>query len=69
MNMGAVASIPDASLLAVKAGCDMILMPLNEKELISGILKEMEKNPEFKEQVYESVKKIIRMKLVAGLIQ
>ena len=69
MNMGAVASIPDASLLAVKAGCDMILMPLNEKELVYGILKEMEKNPEFKEQVYESVKKIIRMKLVAGLIQ
>ncbi len=69
MNMGAVASIPDAGLLAVKAGCDMILMPLDEKELIYGILKEMENNPQFKEQVYESVKKIIRMKLVAGLIQ
>ena len=69
MNMGAVASIPNAGLLAVKAGCDMILMPLDEKELIYAVLKEMEKSPEFKEQVYESVKKIIRMKLVAGLIQ
>lgn len=68
MNMGAVANIPDAALLAVKAGCDMILMPLNEEELIFGVLKEMDERPEFKEQIYESVKKIIRMKLCAGLI-
>lgn len=67
MNMGAVASIPNASLLAVKAGCDMILMPVNEKELVYGILKEMESNPEFKEQVYTSAKKIIRLKFCAGL--
>ena len=68
MNMGALSNIPNAALLAVKAGCDMILMPLNEKELIYGVLAEMDKNPEFKEQIYESVKKIIRMKLCAGLI-
>lgn len=68
MNMGAVASIPNAGLEAVKAGNDMILMPLNEKELVYAILEEMEKDPAFKEQVYESVKKIIRMKLAAGLI-
>lgn len=68
MNMGAVASIPNAGLEAVKAGNDMILMPLNEKELVYAILTEMEKDPAFKEQVYESVKKIIRMKLAAGLI-
>ena len=68
MNMGAVASIPNAGLQAVKAGNDMILMPLNEKELAYAILAEMEKDPAFKKQVYESVKKIIRMKLAAGLI-
>lgn len=68
MNMGAVASIPDASLLAVKAGCDMILMPLNERELLYGLLKEMDSNSQLKEQVYASVKKIIRLKLCAGLI-
>lgn len=68
MNMGAVASIPNAGLEAVKAGNDMILMPLNEKELVYAILAEMEKDPAFKEQVYESVKKILRMKLAAGLI-
>jgi beta-N-acetylhexosaminidase len=68
MNMGAVASISNAGLEAVKAGNDMILMPLNEKELVYAILAEMDKDPAFKEQVYESVKKIIRMKLAAGLI-
>lgn len=68
MNMGAVASMPNASLLAVKAGCDMILMPLNEKELVYGLLKEMDSNTHLKEQVHASVKKIIRLKLCAGLI-
>lgn len=68
MNMGAVASIPNASLLAVKAGCDMILMPPDERELLYGLLKEMDSNPQLKEQVYASVKKIIRLKLCAGLI-
>ena len=68
MNMGAVASIPNSGLLAAKAGCDIILMPPKEKELIYSILNEMDHNPEFKEQIYGSVKKIIRMKLCAGLI-
>jgi beta-N-acetylhexosaminidase len=68
MNMGAVANLPNASLMAVKAGCDMILMPINEKELIFGVLREMEANPAFKEQVYASAKKLIRLKLCTGLI-
>lgn len=68
MNMGAVAGMPNASLLAVKAGCDMILMPQNEQELLYGVLKEMDSNPQLKDQVYASVKKIIRLKLCAGLI-
>lgn len=68
MNMGAVAGIPDAGLLAAKAGCDIILMPLKEKELIYSILKEMDNDPAFQEQIYASVKKVIRMKLCAGLI-
>ena len=69
MNMGAVASIPNAGLEAVKAGNDMILMPLDEKKLVYALLKEMEQNEDFQEQVYESVKKIIRMKLAAGVME
>ncbi|WP_017730033.1 glycoside hydrolase family 3 N-terminal domain-containing protein [Nafulsella turpanensis] len=69
MNMGAVASIPNAGLEAVKAGNDMILMPLDEKKLVYGILEEMNNNEAFREQVYDSVKKIIRMKLTAGVME
>ncbi len=68
MNMGALNKIPQAALKAVQAGCDMILMPKNENELHGQILEEMNKNEEFKNQVYTSVKKIIRLKLCLGLM-
>jgi beta-N-acetylhexosaminidase len=69
MNMAAVAVIPQASLKAVKAGNDMILMPPNEKESLFAILAEMDKDAAFKKQVHESVKKIIRFKLALGVIR
>ncbi|MBW3544377.1 MAG: glycoside hydrolase family 3 protein [Bacteroidetes bacterium] len=69
MNMGAVAAIPNASLKAAQAGIDMILMPLNEKEAVFSILAAMDKDPAFKKQVHESVKKIIRFKLTLGVIR
>ena len=69
MNMGAVAAIPNASLKAVQAGNDIVLMPLNEKESVFSILAAMEKDPALKSQVHESVKKIIRFKLALGVIR
>ena len=68
MNMGAVKNIEAASFKAVKAGCDMVLMPLDELELIGQIVAEMQRNDVFREQIYVSTKKIIRMKLCLGLI-
>lgn len=67
MNMGAVASIPDATLLAAKAGCDMILMPPDELGTLSAIMVEMNENEAFKSQVHDSVKRIIRLKLCLGM--
>lgn len=69
MNMGAVAAIPQASLKAVQAGNDIILMPPNEKESVLSIMAQMDKDPAFKQQVYDSVKKIIRFKLALGVIR
>ncbi|SDM21645.1 beta-N-acetylhexosaminidase [Catalinimonas alkaloidigena] len=69
MNMGAVSQDPQATVKAVKAGCDMILMPPNEPLLLNGVLAAMQKDPAFRDQVYASVKKIIRLKLCLGLIQ
>jgi beta-N-acetylhexosaminidase len=66
--MKAVSIIDDAPLLASKAGNDMLLMPINEMETINSILGEMERDPNYKEQVYQSVKKIIRLKIFLGLI-
>lgn len=69
MNMGGVKAVPNSGLKAIAAGCDQLLMPVNEMNDIIDILSEMEKNEDFKYQVYSSVKKIIRMKICLGLIQ
>lgn len=68
MNMGGVASIPDCELKAAKAGCDLILMPVNEEKAIFDILNSMSTEPIFKKQIYASVRKIIRLKICLGLI-
>jgi len=67
--MKAVTIIDNAPLLASKAGNDMLLMPINETETINSILAEMKNDSIYKEQVYQSVKKIIRLKLFLGLIK
>jgi beta-N-acetylhexosaminidase len=66
--MKAVTIIDKAPLLASKAGNDMLLMPINETETINSIIEEMTIDTAYKEQVYASVKKIIRFKIVLGLI-
>ncbi|MGB1242552.1 MAG: glycoside hydrolase family 3 N-terminal domain-containing protein [Chitinophagales bacterium] len=67
--MKAVTIIDNAPLLASKAGNDMLLMPINETKTINSILNEMEIDLFYKEQVYQSVKKIIRLKIFLGLIE
>lgn len=67
--MKAVTIIDNAPLLASKAGNDMLLMPIDETKTIYSILEEMENNAQYKQQVYQSVKKIIRLKLYLGLIE
>ena len=66
--MKAVNIIENAPLLASKAGNDMLLMPINETKTINSILNEIQKDKAYKEQVYQSVKKIIRLKVCLGLI-
>ncbi len=65
--MKAVTIIENAPLLASKAGNDMLLMPTDETKTIHSILIEMAKDPNYREQVYQSVRKIIRLKLSLGL--
>ncbi|MBT8258810.1 MAG: glycoside hydrolase family 3 protein [Bacteroidia bacterium] len=68
LNMQAAQEIGKPGLKASMAGCDVILMPLNEAQTINDILVEISRNSNFKEQVYESVKRILRMKICLGII-
>ena len=63
MNMGAVNAIPNCGVKAAEAGCDMILMPVDELGTLNGILSEMNENEAFRNQIYDSVKRIIRAKI------
>lgn len=69
MNMKGVSDLGSPSLKAIKAGCDMILMPTNEEKLIKNILDECGKDKNLKNQITESVKKIIKLKICLGLIK
>lgn len=68
LNMGAVANLEHNGLMAALAGCDQLLMPIDEKKVIIDILSEMGRDEAFKRQIYESVKKIIRLKLCLNKI-
>ena len=68
MNMGALYGIQDAGLLAARAGCDIILMPPDERGLIGQMLAEMERDAGFRETVYQSVRRILRAKVCLNLL-
>ena len=67
INMGGVSSIKNANKLAVLAGCDILLMPLNANEAHKDLLEIYAKNEDAKTEIDNSVKKIIRAKLCLGL--
>lgn len=67
--MKAVTILDNAPLLASKAGCDLILMPKSESKTIAAILAEIKKDPKYSDQVMQSVKKILRLKVCAGVIK
>ena len=68
MNMGGVISVPESAYKAVNAGCDILLMPVDAKKSHDEILAKYKSNPEFKAKVDASAKRIIRMKVCAGLL-
>lgn len=68
MNMGALTQIEKASLKAVQAGCDMILMEPQELILLDDIYTLYQNNTDFKKQVGASVKKILKLKVCLNLL-
>lgn len=67
-NMKAVSTLDNATLKASIAGNDMLLMPKDEKKDIEAILAEMEKNPDYKNQVEQSIRRIVRLKICLGIL-
>lgn len=68
LNMGAVNTFENAPFKAVQAGCDLILMPPNEEKLQKEIAKALTEKSALQNQIRDSVKRVIRMKLCLGVI-
>lgn len=66
LNMGAIAnnySAADASVMAVKAGNDLLLMPKDFQAALEAIVREVKNGNISEERIDESVRKIVRAKL------
>jgi len=68
MRMNAVRSFSKPAIEAARAGCDMILMPQDEPLFIQMVLEEIEKDDDFRRQIMDSVRKIVRLKVCLGLV-
>ncbi|MGB0915214.1 MAG: glycoside hydrolase family 3 N-terminal domain-containing protein, partial [Crocinitomicaceae bacterium] len=68
MNMGGVSRYPNASVKAIDAGCDILLMPKNARKAHKEILAEYTANETFNARVQLAAKRVIRMKICLGLI-
>lgn len=69
MNMGGVRNVPNNSIKAIAAGCDILLMPadarLAHKELLDAYIKNLDG---IQTTMDSSVKRIIRMKICLSLL-
>lgn len=67
MNMGAIRqqySSGEASVLAIQAGVDLILMPADFHSAFEGVLDALEAGTLTEERIDESVRRILRVKLL-----
>lgn len=71
MNMGAITeyfSVEESAKMAVKAGVDIVLMPADLKEAYEGILNGVSSGEISKEQIEESVRRILSVKYDMGIL-
>jgi len=68
MNMMAAQAVgASAPLQALQAGCDVVLMPPNEFELLQEILNTANTDEIFAHQIKASIKRILRAKVCLGI--
>lgn len=68
MNMGGVVNVPQSASKAIEAGCHIVLMPVDAAKTHQELLTRYKKDKEFKAQVIEAAKHVIRMKICLGLL-
>lgn len=68
MNMGGVVNVPQSASKAIEAGCHIVLMPVDAAKTHQELLARYKKDKEFKAQVIEASKHVIRMKICLGLL-
>lgn len=69
MSMGAITlhySVEEATLLAIEAGCDMILMPESFDQAYSAVINAVSEGRISEERIEESVRRILRAKMNMG---
>lgn len=65
MNMGAISenyTIEQSTTAAVKAGCDLILMPTDFRKAYSGLMKAVKNGEISEEQIEDSVRRVLLLK-------
>lgn len=65
MNMGAISQYygsDEAAIQALKAGCDMVLMPEDFKTAYNGVLKAVEDGIISEERINDSLRRIYQIK-------
>ncbi len=68
MNMGGVVNVPQSASKAIEAGCHIVLMPVDAAKTHQELLARYKKDKEFKAQVIDAAKHVIRMKICLGLL-
>lgn len=68
LNMLAAAKVPNADWKAVEAGVDLVLMPKDPIGLNKKIVAELQKGDQQSEEIQASIKRIIRLKVVLGIL-
>lgn len=66
MNMGAISqeyNSKEASVMALKAGVDLVLMPADFEEAYQGVLSAIEEGELTEERIDESVRRVLRLKI------
>jgi len=69
MNMGGVVNVPNANVLAIAAGCDIVLMPTNAERAHKEILAKLHADAQFRKKVEAASKRVIRAKICLGLLE